>query len=252
MGNWVAKLFYGSTKREGINGSAQGRIYARAMPQIPGSAPGSARVASRIEEGSDDDSGSSSSSTESCSNTTANASGTTTVSVDGGEGSLACNDTNKKKKNNKKHQQLVVLKNPTWHNIHEKYWIDHSREVGRGGWGVVRVCIDLDSGEELACKSMVKAKLVQNDEDVECLRREIAILYHLQNCPNVVTIKGAFEDDDQIHIVMELLKGNSLLHPFHERTLLGLTLTEEEASNLTRAIVQVIQVYLINKSIYTH
>ncbi|CAH9072830.1 unnamed protein product [Cuscuta epithymum] len=213
MGNLLARLYnyyyYGATNSQSNAGSNNGTSLSH-------------------EEGSE----AKSSTDESRSSNTS--SRTSTDSDDCGGTSI--------RKGDHHHRQPVVLKNPTGRNIHEKYyWIPHRRELGRGGWGVVRVCIDPDSGEELACKSISKRKMLQNDENVECVRREVAILYHLKNCPNVVTIKDTFEDDDQVHIVMELLKGKLLHDAMAEREELDLTYTEEEASNLITAIVQVIK-----------
>ncbi|CAH9089399.1 unnamed protein product [Cuscuta europaea] len=218
MGNWLGRLYnyyyYGSTNSESDAGSNNG------TPLL------SHGEGSELE-------GKSSSRDESWSNTS---SSTCTDSDDFGVG------TSIWKGLHDHDRQLVVLKNRGGgRNIHERYWINHGRELGRGGWGVVRVCIDLESGEELACKSISKNEMLQNDENVECVRREVDILYHLKNCPNVVTIKGAYEDDAQVHIVMELLKGKLLHDAMAERLSFSLTYTEEEASNLITAIVQVIK-----------
>lgn len=78
--------------------------------------------------------------------------------------------------------------------------------LGKGQFGVTRLVVDKQTGEQLACKSISKRKLV-NPEDIEDVRREIKVMHHLSGHANVVTFKGAYEDNHHIHIVMELCTG---------------------------------------------
>lgn len=52
------------------------------------------------------------------------------------------------------------------------------RELGRGQFGVTYLCTDKATGEQYACKSIAKRKLVTK-EDVEDVKREVAIMHHL-------------------------------------------------------------------------
>lgn len=78
--------------------------------------------------------------------------------------------------------------------------------LGKGQFGVTRLVVDNRTGEQLACKSISKRKLV-SQEDMEDVRREIRVMHHLSGHPHVVTFKGAYEDPHHIHIVMELCSG---------------------------------------------
>ncbi|CAH9096408.1 unnamed protein product [Cuscuta epithymum] len=120
--------------------------------------------------------------------------------------------------------------------INEKYTIFHDQVVGRGSFGVVCACIDMSSGEKLACKIISKIGL--SDEYVERVRREIAILRHLKNHSNILCIKDSWEDDDALHIVTELLKGKTLFDYIVDMV----PLTEKEASTIIMALVEIIQV----------
>lgn len=79
--------------------------------------------------------------------------------------------------------------------------------LGKGQFGVTRLVVDNRTGEQMACKSISKRKLV-NAEDMEDVRREIKVMHHLSGHPHVVTFKGAYEDNHHIHIVMELCTGS--------------------------------------------
>jgi calcium-dependent protein kinase len=78
--------------------------------------------------------------------------------------------------------------------------------LGKGQFGVTRLVTDNVTGEQCACKSISKRKLV-SAEDMEDVRREIKVMHHLSGHPHVVTFKGAYEDAHHIHIVMELCTG---------------------------------------------
>jgi calcium-dependent protein kinase len=78
--------------------------------------------------------------------------------------------------------------------------------LGKGQFGVTRLVTDNMTGEQCACKSISKRKLV-SAEDMEDVRREVKVMHHLSGHPHVVTFKGAYEDAHHIHIVMELCTG---------------------------------------------
>mgnify|MGYP002775920453 CR=1 FL=1 len=92
------------------------------------------------------------------------------------------------------------------------------------------------SGELLACKSIAKRKLLSN-EDIEDVRREIQIMHHLTGQPNIVELKGAYEDRSSVHLVMELCAGGELF----DRIIAKGKYTERAAASLFRTIIEVIQ-----------
>ncbi|GJZ16556.1 calcium-dependent protein kinase 26-like protein, partial [Tanacetum coccineum] len=89
---------------------------------------------------------------------------------------------------------------------------------------------------QFACKSIAKRKLV-TDDDVEDVRKEVEIMYHLSGHPNVVSIKGAYEDSYNVHLVMELCCGGEI---FERITQKG-HFTERKAADLLRTIASVIE-----------
>ena len=101
-----------------------------------------------------------------------------------------------------KHFNEIVPENPfpdlVGRDITEYYNL--GRELGRGEFGVTCLVTSKTSGEQLACKSIPKRKL-KTAIDIEDVRREVAIMHHLPKHPNIVGLKGVFEDKHAVHIV---------------------------------------------------
>ena len=76
---------------------------------------------------------------------------------------------------------------------------------------MIRVCSDKLTGERLACKSISKDRLVTQD-DMKSIKLEIAIMTKLSGHPHVVDLKAVYEEEDHVHLVMELCAGGELFH----------------------------------------
>ncbi|XP_064966166.1 calcium-dependent protein kinase 2-like isoform X2 [Musa acuminata AAA Group] len=109
------------------------------------------------------------------------------------------------------------------------------KELGRGQFGVTHLCTHKATGDKYACKTIAKRKLA-NKEDIEDVRREVQIMYHLSGQPNIVELKGAFEDKQSVHLVMELCAGGELF----DRIIARGHYTERAAASLLRTIVQIV------------
>lgn len=109
------------------------------------------------------------------------------------------------------------------------------KELGRGQFGVTHLCTLKATGEQFACKTIAKRKLV-NKEDVDDVKREVQIMHHLTGQPNIVELKGAYEDKQSVHLVMELCAGGELF----DRIIAKGHYTERAAASLLRTIVQII------------
>ncbi|CAI0425353.1 unnamed protein product [Linum tenue] len=129
---------------------------------------------------------------------------------------------------------ITVLTDVAKENIEERYLVD--RELGRGEFGVTYLCIDRESRDLLACKSISKRKL-RTAVDVEDVRREVAIMKHLPRNSSIVSLKEACEDDNAVHLVMELCEGGELF----DRIVARGHYTERAAAAVTRTIVEVVQ-----------
>eukprot|EP00262_Sarcandra_glabra_P012598 TRINITY_DN327_c0_g1_i2.p1 TRINITY_DN327_c0_g1~~TRINITY_DN327_c0_g1_i2.p1 ORF type:complete len:422 (-),score=66.49 TRINITY_DN327_c0_g1_i2:370-1635(-) len=130
--------------------------------------------------------------------------------------------------------KLSVLKDPTGHDIGTRYDLD--RELGRGEFGVTYLCTDRSSGEVFACKSISKKKL-KTAIDVDDVRREVEIMRHLPPHPNIVSLKDTYEDENAVHLVMELCEGGELF----DRIVARGHYTERAAAFVMRTIVEVVQ-----------
>ncbi|PPS09668.1 hypothetical protein GOBAR_AA10971 [Gossypium barbadense] len=117
-----------------------------------------------------------------------------------------------------------------------KEYFSLGRKLGQGQFGTTFLCLEKSTRREYACKSIAKRKLL-TDEDVEDVRREIQIMHHLAGHPNVISIKGAYEDAVAVHVVMELCAGGELFDRIIQRG----HYTERKAAALTRIIVGVVE-----------
>lgn len=117
--------------------------------------------------------------------------------------------------------------------VKKLYKLGH--KLGQGQFGTTYFCQEKATGNPYACKSISKRKLVVQD-DVEDVRREVQIMHHLSGHPNVVQIKDAYEDETDVHVVMELCAGGELFDRIVKRG----NYSEAAASALCRTIVGVI------------
>ncbi|XP_058090878.1 calcium-dependent protein kinase 29-like isoform X3 [Magnolia sinica] len=111
------------------------------------------------------------------------------------------------------------------------------RELGRGQFGITYLCTEKSTGLKFACKSIPKRKLIARS-DVEDVRREILIMQHLTGQPNIVELKGMYEDGRNLHLVMELCSGGELF----DRIIAKGSYSERAAAAIGRAIVNVVHV----------
>ncbi|KAK1434898.1 hypothetical protein QVD17_00652 [Tagetes erecta] len=131
-------------------------------------------------------------------------------------------------------QNFPVLQDPTGNDITQGYSL--GQELGRGEFGITYLCTDIKTGEKFGCKSISKKKL-RTVVDIEDVRREVEIMRHLPKHPNIVTLKDTYEDDDAVHIVMELCEGGELF----DRIVARGHYTERAAASIMRTIVEIVQ-----------
>ncbi|KAF7851970.1 hypothetical protein BT93_L1669 [Corymbia citriodora subsp. variegata] len=119
---------------------------------------------------------------------------------------------------------------------HLKKYYNLGRKLGHGQFGTTFLSVEKATGKEYACKSIAKRKLLTKD-DIEDVRREIEIMHHLAGHPNVISIRGAYEDSVAVHVVMELCAGGELFDRIIKRG----HYTERKAAQLARTIVGVVE-----------
>ncbi|KAK4774488.1 hypothetical protein SAY86_009423 [Trapa natans] len=118
--------------------------------------------------------------------------------------------------------------------IGDKYVL--GRELGRGEFGITYLCTDRENTEALACKSISKRKL-RTAVDIEDVRREVAIMSTLPEHPNIVKLKATYEDNENVHIVMELCEGGELF----DRIVARGHYSERAAAAVARTIAEVVR-----------
>lgn len=109
------------------------------------------------------------------------------------------------------------------------------RELGRGQFGLTYLVTHKETKQQFACKSIATRKLINRD-DIEDVRREVQIMYHLTGHRNIVELKGAYEDRHSVNLIMELCAGGELF----DRIIAKGHYSERAAANLCRQIVTVV------------
>ncbi|KAG7530558.1 EF-hand domain [Arabidopsis thaliana x Arabidopsis arenosa] len=132
------------------------------------------------------------------------------------------------------HAPLRVIPMSHQSQISDKYIL--GRELGRGEFGITYLCTDRETREALACKSISKRKL-RTAVDVEDVRREVTIMSTLPEHPNVVKLKATYEDNENVHLVMELCEGGELF----DRIVARGHYTERAAATVARTIAEVVR-----------
>ncbi|XAR55635.1 Non-specific serine/threonine protein kinase, partial [Bertholletia excelsa] len=110
------------------------------------------------------------------------------------------------------------------------------KKLGQGQFGTTYLATEKSTGLPFACKSIPKRKLLCR-EDYDDVWREIQIMHHLSEHPSVVRIKGTYEDNVFVHLVMELCAGGELF----DRIVQKGHYSERQAAQLIKTIVGVVE-----------
>ncbi|KAL6961823.1 calcium,calmodulin-dependent protein kinase [Sarracenia purpurea var. burkii] len=129
--------------------------------------------------------------------------------------------------------QKTILETNKVSNLKDRYTL--GEQLGWGQFGVIRACSDKFTGEVLACKSIAKDRLV-TQEDVQSIKLEIEIMTRLSGHPNVVDLKAVYEEEDYVHLVMELCAGGELFHQLEKHG----RFSESDARILFSQLMQVV------------
>ncbi|CAH8345862.1 unnamed protein product [Eruca vesicaria subsp. sativa] len=119
--------------------------------------------------------------------------------------------------------------------IKKLYTLGH--EIGRGQFGITYTCKENSTGNTYACKSILKRKLTRK-QDRDDVKKEIQIMHHLSGQQNIVEIRGAYEDRQSIHLVMELCGGGELF----DKIIAQGHYSERAAAGVIRSVLNVVQI----------
>eukprot|EP00117_Sycon_ciliatum_P016708 scpid55676/ scgid16018/ Probable myosin light chain kinase DDB_G0271550 len=112
---------------------------------------------------------------------------------------------------------------------------DVSKDVlGKGKFGIVKLGTHKNTGKEVAIKIVSKTEM--SPEDLELQRNEIEILKVCQH-PSIIRLLDIFENEVNIYLVMEYMKGGDLFDYLQRR---DFTVTEDLATNFAHQIATAI------------
>ena len=112
------------------------------------------------------------------------------------------------------------------------------REIGRGRFGVVRCCFSAVDGEPFAVKSIDKSALT-DAIDLDCIQHEAKLTQvAAAGNPSVVNIHAVYEDEDSIHLVLDLCTGPDLF----DRISASVPLPEPEAAAILTPLMEAIAI----------
>ncbi|GLI63264.1 hypothetical protein VaNZ11_006168 [Volvox africanus] len=107
--------------------------------------------------------------------------------------------------------------------------------VGRGQFGQVYCIRHVKQNQKFACKTLGKKKLL-SQLDADDIKREIEVMHHLSGHGLVVSLHHVFEDEKNVHLVMDLCQGD-----LYELLRECKYLSEEKAAPLMMLAIRAVQ-----------
>lgn len=114
---------------------------------------------------------------------------------------------------------------------------EFGQTLGCGTFGVTRLVTHRQTARPSACKTICKASLASSPAAISDVQHEVAILQHLSGHSGIVQLQGVFEDERNIHLVMELCTGGDLLDYISR---FG-RLAEAEVADIARVMLTTLQ-----------
>ncbi|KAK1418037.1 hypothetical protein QVD17_27174 [Tagetes erecta] len=112
------------------------------------------------------------------------------------------------------------------------------KQLGSGKSAVIYICREKSTGKKYACKQIAKKRIVTEGQK-EDLKREVRIMKYLQGQENVVELKGTYEDNTNVNIVMEYCEGGELYKKIESKGRCG-RFTEKLAAQIISSIMKVV------------
>jgi len=146
-------------------------------------------------------------------------------------------DTSIQKKMNvlKKKEERPVIITDALTDVRVKYHIN-PKELGHGHYGIVRKCMNRETNQWFAIKSIKKCKV----KNIEVLKREIEILKEVDH-PHIIDLVEVHEDIKYLHLITELCTGGELFDRIITKTQSEEGhFSEKDAAKLVRDILDAI------------
>lgn len=109
-------------------------------------------------------------------------------------------------------------------------------QIGNGAYGVVKRGIYRASGKHVAIKIYKKYKLLSSQRK-NCVKREIKVMKKMDH-PNIVKLYEVIETPKELYLIMELVKGKSLLNYVKSKS--GKRLRESDCIKIFSKVVSAI------------
>lgn len=113
--------------------------------------------------------------------------------------------------------------------LEDRYEI--GKELGRGGFSIVKKAKNKKTGEEVAVKCINKKNLKK--DELQLLTREINIMQKLRH-KSIIQLIDIFETPSELFLVLELVSGGELFDQIVERG----SYSENDAANLIRQVLE--------------
>ena len=114
---------------------------------------------------------------------------------------------------------------------------DIGSQLGSGAYAIVKSSVHKTTGQTVAIKIYEKYKLASSQRK-SCVNREVRVLKNI-NHPHIVKFYDVIETPKEVYIIMELVKGHSLLHYIKQKS--EKRLTEYEAIRIFKQILLAIE-----------
>lgn len=124
-------------------------------------------------------------------------------------------------------------------NVKDLY--EFGKELGRGGFSVVREGVNKENGEKVAIKIIEKNQA--KGEELNLLQREIDIMRKLKH-KNIISLVDVFDEATHIYLVLELVTGGELFDQIVNRG----SYSEADAAAIVRQILDAVA-YMHNNGI---
>jgi len=115
--------------------------------------------------------------------------------------------------------------------------------LGRGAYSKVFLAKYRKDCKKYAIKSIDKREIKGNQENYEALIKEIKIMRKL-NHPNIIKLHKIYEDEDNVHLVLDYAKGEDL----YTRVLMKDNFTEKDVAKMSQKLLCVLD-YLNSQNI---
>jgi len=113
-----------------------------------------------------------------------------------------------------------------------KECFEMGEELGRGGFSIVKRCVNKSTGDSFAVKIIAKN---QSEDEINLLKREIDIMRQLKH-DHIIQLFDVFDEHDNIYLILELVTGGELFDQIINKG----SYSESDAVNIIKQILEAV------------